>query len=260
MTVPIHGKTTYLSVLKRKRMMSVLPYKHETTGKKQQVAKMFDNISSHYDFLNHFLSLGIDTVWRKKAINLLRAHRPRLILDVATGTGDFAIQALTLNPVRVTGIDISDGMLSKGRAKLAARQLTGRVELLAGDSENIPFEENKFDAVTVAFGVRNFEDLERGLREIYRVLRPGGHLVVLEFSSPRSFPFRQLYNLYFRHILPGIGSLISKDRAAYTYLPESVRSFPDGENFTNILRNAGFKKTTCKSLTFGISSVYSGQK
>lgn len=241
-------------------MMSALPYKHETTGKKQQVAKMFDSISGKYDFLNHFLSLGVDKVWRRKAINILRPHKPKFILDVATGTGDFAIQALTLDPLKITGIDISEGMLNKGRAKLAAKQFTGRVELLAGDSENIPFEENKFDAVTVAFGVRNFEDLERGLREIYRVLRPGGHLVVLEFSSPRLFPFKQVYNFYFRHILPKVGRLVSKDRAAYTYLPESVRHFPDGEKFTNILRNVGFKKTTCKSLTFGISSVYSGQK
>lgn len=240
--------------------MSALPYKHEATGKKQQVAKMFDNISGKYDFLNHFLSLGVDKIWRRKAINLLKPHKPRFILDVATGTGDFAIQALTLDPVKVTGIDISEGMLNKGRAKLAARQLNGRVELLAGDSENIPFAENKFDAVTVAFGVRNFEDLEKGLREIYRVLRPGGHLVVLEFSRPRLFPFKQVYNFYFRRILPGIGRLVSKDRAAYTYLPESVRHFPDGDNFTNILRNVGFKKTTCKALTFGISSVYSGQK
>jgi len=241
-------------------MMAALPYKDETTGKKRQVAKMFDNISGKYDFLNHFLSLGVDKTWRRKAINTLMPYKPQFILDVATGTGDFAIQALKLKPVKVTGIDISEGMLNKGRAKLAARQLTGRVELLAGDSENIPFEENKFDAVTVAFGVRNFEDLERGLREIYRVLRPGGHLVVLEFSSPRLFPFRQIYNFYFRHILPKIGRLISKDQAAYTYLPESVRLFPDGEKFTNILRSVGFKKTTCKSLTFGISSVYSGQK
>lgn len=221
---------------------------------------MFDSISGRYDFLNHFLSLGVDRIWRRKAINMLRSHKPEFILDVATGTGDLAIQALTLNPVKVTGIDISEGMLNKGRAKLAARQLNDRVELLTGDSENIPFGENKFDAVTVAFGVRNFEDLEKGLREIYRVLRPGGHLVVLEFSRPGLFPFKQVYNFYFRRILPGIGRLISKDRAAYTYLPESVRHFPDGENFTNILRNVGFKNTTCKSLTFGISSVYSGQK
>jgi demethylmenaquinone methyltransferase/2-methoxy-6-polyprenyl-1,4-benzoquinol methylase len=240
--------------------MSVVPYKHETAGKKEQVARMFDNISRQYDFLNHFLSLGIDKIWRRKAIRILEPYKPRLILDVATGTGDFAIQALALNPEKVFGIDISEGMLRKGRAKLINRNLTGKVELLAGDSENIPFEENKFDAVTVAFGVRNFEDPEKGLREIYRVLQPGGHLVVLEFSSPRHFLFRQVYNFYFRSVLPKIGRMISKDRAAYTYLPESVKAFPDGGDFTGILRNVGFKKTTCKSLTFGVSSVYTGQK
>jgi demethylmenaquinone methyltransferase / 2-methoxy-6-polyprenyl-1,4-benzoquinol methylase len=240
--------------------MPVVPYKHETAGKKEQVAKMFDNISRRYDFLNHFLSLGIDRNWRKTAINVLRPYSPQHILDVATGTGDFAIQALKLNPLKVIGIDISEGMLSKGRAKLKEKRLNERVELLNGDSENIPFEENKFDAVTVAFGVRNFEDLEKGLYEIHRVLRPGGHIVVLEFSRPRHFPFKQVCNFYFRFILPKIGRIISKDRAAYTYLPESVKAFPDGEDFINILRSVGFKKTTCKSLTFGVSSVYTGQK
>lgn len=241
-------------------MMAVVPYKHESTGKKEQVARMFDNISSHYDFLNHLLSLGIDRSWRRKAIRMLSDARPKHILDVATGTGDLALQALTLNPEKVTGIDISEGMLCKGRAKLAERKLGDRIELLKGDSENIPFAENKFDAVTVAFGVRNFENLERGLTEIYRVLRPGGQLVVLEFSKPRMFPFRQIYNFYFRFILPRIGSVVSKDRSAYRYLPESVRDFPDGERFTAILRSVGFNHTTCEALTFGISSVYSARK
>ena len=221
---------------------------------------MFDTISARYDFLNHLLSLGIDRSWRRKAIRMLRDGQPKYILDVATGTGDFAIQALSLNPDKVVGIDISEGMLSKGRAKLAERKLGERIELLKGDSENIPFEENKFDAVTVAFGVRNFENLERGLQEIHRVLRPGGQLVVLEFSKPRIFPFRQIFNFYFRFILPRIGSLVSKDRSAYRYLPESVRDFPDGERFTAILRKVGFNQTACKELTFGISSVYSARK
>lgn len=221
---------------------------------------MFDNISSRYDFLNHLLSLGIDRSWRRKAIRMLRDSRPKLILDVATGTGDFAIQALTLEPTKIIGIDISEGMLSKGRAKLAERGLGERIELLKGDSENIPFEENKFDAVTVAFGVRNFENLERGLQEIHRVLRPGGQLVVLEFSKPRMFPFRQIYSFYFRFILPRVGGLVSKDQSAYRYLPESVRDFPDGERFTAILQSVGFNHTTCKALTFGISSVYSARK
>lgn len=221
---------------------------------------MFDNISHRYDFLNHFLSLGIDRIWRRKAINTLRPLKPKLILDVATGTGDFAIQALSLNPDKIIGIDISEGMLSRGRIKLKERHLTGKVELLSGDSENIPFPENKFDAVTVAFGVRNFENLESGLKEIYRVLKTNGKVVILEFSKPGQFPFKQIYNFYFRAILPKLGRLISKDPAAYTYLPESVKAFPDGEAFTAILKNVGFKLTTCRSLTFGISSIYTGQK
>lgn len=221
---------------------------------------MFNNISRHYDFLNHFLSLGIDRLWRKKAIGLLAPQKPRLMLDVATGTGDFAIQALVLNPEKVVGVDISEGMLEAGRKKLQKRGLSGKIELHRGDSENLDFEENKFDAVTVGFGVRNFENLEKGLREINRVMKPGGMLVILEFSRPRTFPFRQVYNFYFKTILPKIGRLVSKDRSAYTYLPESVEAFPDGTDFENILKRTGFKDTTCKPLTFGISSIYTGRK
>lgn len=240
--------------------MTVLPYKEEEAGKKAQVAQMFNNISRHYDFLNHFLSLGIDRLWRKKAIRLLAPQKPRLMLDVATGTGDFAIQALELNPEKVIGVDISEGMLEAGRKKLQKRGLSGKIELHRGDSENLVFEENKFDAVTVGFGVRNFENLEKGLREINRVMKPGGMLVILEFSRPRTFPFRQVYNFYFKTILPKIGRLVSKDRSAYTYLPESVEAFPDGTDFENILKRTGFKETTCKPLTFGISSIYTGRK
>lgn len=240
--------------------MEVVPYKEEKTTKKEQVAKMFDNISHRYDFLNHFLSLGIDKGWRQKAINFLRPFNPRLILDVATGTGDFALQALSLNPEKVIGIDISEGMLSVGRKKIANRQLEQLVELRSGDSENLPFEDNRFDAVTVAFGVRNFENLDRGLREIYRVLKPGGKVVVLEFSRPRKFPFKQLYRFYFRFILPKIGRVVSSDKAAYTYLPESVEVFPDGDDFIHILQQTGFKETQCRSLTFGISSIYVGTR
>lgn len=238
----------------------MIPYNQENAGKKVQVARMFDNISQRYDFLNHFLSLGIDRIWRKKAIDALKAHKPKLILDVATGTGDFAIQSLRLHPDKVIGIDISEGMLSQGRIKLNEKQLTDKVELLSGDSENIPFPENKFDAVTVAFGVRNFENLEAGLMEIYRVLKPYGNVVVLEFSKPGQFPFKQIYNFYFRAILPKLGRFISKDPAAYTYLPESVKAFPDGDDFVRILRNVGFKEITCRTLTFGISTIYTGQK
>jgi demethylmenaquinone methyltransferase / 2-methoxy-6-polyprenyl-1,4-benzoquinol methylase len=233
--------------------MTVLPYKEEQAGKKAQVAKMFNNISRQYDFLNHFLSLGIDRGWRKRAIALLKHLNPQYVLDVATGTGDFAIQALVLNPVKVTGVDISEGMLEVGRKKVQRRGLSSKVELLKGDSENLGFEENKFDAVTVGFGVRNFENLEKGLGEIRRVMRPGAMLVVLEFSRPKRSPFRQIYNFYFKTILPKLGRLISKDKSAYTYLPESVELFPDGQDFENILKKVGFKDTTCEALTFGIS-------
>jgi demethylmenaquinone methyltransferase / 2-methoxy-6-polyprenyl-1,4-benzoquinol methylase len=240
--------------------MAVLPYKEDQAGKKQQVARMFDNISARYDLLNHLLSLGIDRGWRKKAIALLKPLQPRKLLDVATGTGDFAIQALQLKPEKIIGIDISEGMLEVGRRKIERMGKSNQIELQKGDSENLSFPENNFDAVTVAFGVRNFENLELGLREIFRVLRPGGMLVVLEFSRPRAFPFRQIYHFYFKFILPKIGSLISKDRSAYTYLPESVQAFPDGEAFKDILKSIGFKDTACRSLTFGISSIYCGRK
>lgn len=240
--------------------MAVVPYKEENAGKKEQMAKMFNNISPRYDFLNHFLSLGIDKLWRKTAIAYLKPLRPKFILDVATGTGDFAIQALSLNPERVTGIDISEGMLSMGRKKLERLQLSHKIQLEQGDSENLRFGDNTFDAATVGFGARNFEDLEKGLTEILRVLRPGAMLVVLEFSRPRKFPMRQLYNFYFKNILPGLGRLISKDKSAYTYLPESVEVFPDGTDFENILRKVGFKETSCKALTFGISSIYTARK
>jgi demethylmenaquinone methyltransferase/2-methoxy-6-polyprenyl-1,4-benzoquinol methylase len=240
--------------------MTVLPYKEQQAGKKQQVARMFDNISHRYDFLNHFLSLGIDKAWRKRAISILKPLQPKMILDVATGTGDFAIQALTLNPDKIIGVDISEGMLEVGRKKMEKLGLTSKVELYSGDSENLGFEENKFDAVTVAFGVRNFENLEKGLQEIHRVMKPGAMLVVLEFSRPRRFPLKQFYNFYFKAILPKIGQLISKDKSAYTYLPESVQAFPDGEDFINILKKVGFKNTACQPLTFGISSIYSARK
>jgi demethylmenaquinone methyltransferase/2-methoxy-6-polyprenyl-1,4-benzoquinol methylase len=240
--------------------MTVVPYKEEKAGKKEQVARMFDNISHRYDFLNHFLSLGIDKGWRKKAIKLLAQHQPKQILDVATGTGDFAIQALILNPEKVIGIDISEGMLEVGRKKIADRKLEGKIELMSGDSENLPFQTNQFDAVTVAFGVRNFENLEKGLGEIFRVLKPGGQLVVLEFSRPRKFPFRQVYNFYFKFVLPKIGRVVSSDNAAYTYLPESVEAFPDGDGFLQILKRVGFNKTQCRSLTLGVSSIYIGSK
>lgn len=221
---------------------------------------MFDNISGTYDFLNHLLSLGIDVRWRKRAIASLKIIKPKCILDVATGTGDLAIESLRLNPQKVIGVDISSGMLSVAREKMRKLGVGSTVELSEADSENLPFEENKFDAVTVAFGVRNFENLEAGLLEMKRVLRPGGKIVILEFSRPARFPMKQLYHFYFRFILPKIGRLFSKDRAAYTYLPESVKAFPDGKKFTDILMRLGYNNTTCEPLTFGISSLYTATK
>jgi demethylmenaquinone methyltransferase/2-methoxy-6-polyprenyl-1,4-benzoquinol methylase len=240
--------------------MTVVPYKEDQAGKKEQVAKMFDRISGRYDFLNHFLSLGIDIGWRKKAIRELEPIHPKILLDVATGTGDFAIQALSLNPDKIIGIDISEGMLEVGRKKMRERKEDGRIEMKNGDSENLPFSDNSFDAVIVGFGVRNFENLERGLGEMFRVVRPGGKVVILEFSKPQGFPFRQVYNFYFKYILPKIGRWISSDSEAYTYLPESVEAFPDGEKFLGILNRLGYKNTSCKPLTFGISSLYIGSK
>lgn len=241
--------------------MAVTPYKESESGKKEQVAQMFNNIAHRYDFLNHFLSLGIDTIWRKKAITCLKQEKPKLLLDIATGTGDLAITAnKILNPDKIIGIDISEGMLSFGREKLVKLNLQDKIQLMSGDSENIPFNENYFDAATVAFGVRNFENLDKGLAEINRVLKPGGSLVVLEFSKPKTFPIKQVYNFYFNQILPSIGKLVSKDDRAYSYLPESVQAFPDGEDFINHLHKAGFKQTFCKNLMFGIASIYYGKK
>jgi demethylmenaquinone methyltransferase/2-methoxy-6-polyprenyl-1,4-benzoquinol methylase len=240
--------------------MTVVPYKEEKISKKEQVARMFNSISGRYDFLNHFLSLGIDKAWRKKAVRLLEPYKPKVMLDVATGTGDFALQSLTLNPEKIIGVDISEGMLEVGRKKMSGRGLNEIIEMRSGDSENLPFSDNNFDAVTVGFGVRNFENLEKGLFEIYRVMKPGAILVVLEFSRPTRFPLKQIYNFYFKTILPKIGRFVSKDKAAYTYLPESVEAFPDGSNFTNILQSIGFKNTSCRPLTFGISSIYTAQK
>ncbi|MEM9671776.1 MAG: bifunctional demethylmenaquinone methyltransferase/2-methoxy-6-polyprenyl-1,4-benzoquinol methylase UbiE [Bacteroidota bacterium] len=240
--------------------MEVVPYKNQSSSKKEQVAQMFNNISRRYDLLNHLLSLGIDIFWRKQAIKLLKPYKPKQILDVATGTADFAIEALALNPDKVIGVDISDGMLDQGREKLTRRNLDDRIELRLGDSERLQFEDNNFDAVIVAFGVRNFENLQDGLEDMFRVLKPGGRLVVLEFSKPTGFPMKQLYNFYFKNILPLIGKVISKDQSAYTYLPESVQEFPDGQAFLQVLQRAGYTETRCKALTFGISSIYIGKK
>ena len=242
--------------------MEVKPYEAEGS-KKQQVSKMFDNIAKNYDFLNHFLSLGIDKVWRRKMIAELNDVQPQLILDVATGTGDVAINTikqLNIKGLHIIGLDISPEMLNIGKKKIVTEGMSGTIDMIVGDSENLPFENNKFDAITVAYGVRNFENLERGLSEMLRVLKPKGKLVVLEFSQPRVFPFRQLFNFYFKNILPFIGKMTSKDNRAYTYLYESVQAFPDGDNFLKVLEKTGFKNTACKSLTIGISSIYTAFK
>ncbi|KAA3439364.1 bifunctional demethylmenaquinone methyltransferase/2-methoxy-6-polyprenyl-1,4-benzoquinol methylase UbiE [Rufibacter hautae] len=240
--------------------MSVVPYKDQEDGKKKQVAQMFNSIAKRYDFLNHFLSAGVDIYWRKRAVKLLEPLKPQMVLDIATGTGDFALETLRLKPKQIIGIDISEGMLQVGREKIAKRGLNHLVQLQLGDSESIQFPDNHFDAITVAFGVRNFENLEKGLAEMFRVLKPGGMAVILEFSKPQAFPMKQGYNFYFKHILPVFGKLISKDNAAYTYLPESVQAFPDGNNFLSIFQRIGFKNTKWHSLTFGISSIYTGTK
>lgn len=239
----------------------ITPYEHSEAGKKQQVADMFNNISGKYDFLNHFLSFGIDLIWRKKAISLLKDMEPRKMLDVATGTGDFALESLRiLKPDHIIGIDISQGMLDIALKKIEERSLSDRFRVEVGDAENLSFESNSFDAVTVAFGVRNFENLQIGLNEICRVLKPGGRAVILEFSNPRTFPIKQLYRFYSKHILPRIGKIFSKDNRAYTYLPESISQFPDGESFSQLLKNAGFKTAQSRPQTFGICTIYVGVK
>jgi demethylmenaquinone methyltransferase/2-methoxy-6-polyprenyl-1,4-benzoquinol methylase len=240
--------------------MQVVPYKKENKSKKEQVATMFNNISGKYDLLNHTLSLGIDILWRKKAIKLLAPYKPQLILDIATGTADFAIEANSLKPEQIIGVDISEGMLEVGKRKITKKKLEEVIQLELGDSENLRFEDNIFDAVIVAFGVRNYEHLEKGLSEMFRVTKPGGHVMIIEFSKPRRFPVKQLYNFYFKSILPNIGKYVSKDDAAYTYLPESVEAFPDGKDFLSILTNVGYKETKWIPLTIGISSIYWARK
>lgn len=221
---------------------------------------MFDQISHRYDLLNHLLSVNIDKAWRNKAIKMLKVFQPKTILDIATGTADFAIAAGKLNPEKITGIDLSEGMLRIGRQKVEKKGLSHLIELRKADSEALPFENHSFDAAVVGFGVRNFENLEKGLAEIFRVLRPGGVFVVLEFSLPKNKVFRSLYFFYFLKVLPWLGRLISKNSRAYTYLPESVREFPDGENFARILEKAGFEKCRWVPQTMGIATIYQAQK
>ena len=240
--------------------MTVTPYSNSAKGTTEQVAEMFDNIAPKYDFLNHFLSFGIDKIWRRKAIKILIKHSPSNILDVATGTGDFAIEALKTAARQIVGVDISEEMLSFGRAKIEKLGVGKRITLQSGDAEGLGFSDGYFEAVTVAFGVRNFEDLPKGLKELNRVLKPGGMVCILEFSKPVYFPVKQLYSFYSFYILPFLGRLFSKDNSAYRYLPESVEKFPDGEAFLNVLKSSGFTETRQYRQTFGVATIYTGIK
>ena len=240
--------------------MTVTPYKSSTDGKKKQIKAMFDNIAPKYDFLNHSLSMGIDKIWRRRAIKLLKDLDCPEVLDIATGTGDLAIAAMKLNPKRIVGLDLSAEMLKVGEEKVKKKGLDQVISMVEGDSENLPFQDNEFDAATVAFGVRNFENLNKGLVEINRVLKPGGKFMVLEFSNPSQFPFKQIYQFYSTKILPWWGGLLSKDKAAYTYLPESVAAFPEGDAFVAELNKAGFKSLRVWRQTFGIATIYFAQK
>lgn len=240
---------------------SIVPFKESGQSKKKQIAEMFDKIAARYDFLNHFLSAGIDVSWRRKAIKQLKTLQPASLLDVATGTADVAIMAARiLKPEKIIGIDISEGMLSLGRQKLLKSGLDKLIELQTGDSEAINFPDGSFDAVTVAFGVRNFEHLELGLSEIYRVLRAKGKLVVLEFSKPKTKGIQHLYDLYMGIVAPEMGRIFSQNCEAYKYLNDSVKHFPEGNDFIEILDSTGFKETSCKRLSFGICSIYCGIK
>ncbi len=238
----------------------VTPYKDSGLGKKEQVAQMFDTISSNYDGLNRVISFGIDVKWRKKVLRLVAAKNPERILDIATGTGDLALLMAQTNAKEIIGADISEGMMEVGRKKVTAQNLDARIKLVYGDSENLPFTDNYFDAITVAFGVRNFETLEKGLADILRVLKPGGILVILETSVPTKFPFKQGYTFYSRYMLPLIGRVLSKDRSAYAYLSESASVFPHGEALNNILRKIGFIEVKNMPQTFGVATIYSASK
>lgn len=240
------------------RAGSRFPPAGESDGKTEQIAAMFDAIAPRYDLLNRVLSMGIDQRWRRRAVRLLGSQHPSHVLDVATGTGDLAVQALSVGAESVVGVDIAERMLDVGRHKIEQLGLSDRVTLQYGDAMRLPFDDGTFDAALVAFGVRNFENLKSGLVEIHRVLRPSGVLVVLEFSRPRGFPVRQLYSAYSRYILPVIGRLLSGDTGAYSYLPASIQVFPDGDDFLEIMRGAGFVRVSAERLTFGVASIYMG--
>jgi demethylmenaquinone methyltransferase/2-methoxy-6-polyprenyl-1,4-benzoquinol methylase len=238
----------------------ITPYKDSSLSKKEQVAQMFDTISGNYDNLNRVISFGIDVKWRKKVLEMVRKSNPKTILDIATGTGDLAILMSQTKAEKIIGLDISAGMLEVGVQKIAAKNLTQTIEMVLGDSENMPFEDDYFDAITVAFGVRNFENLEKGLAEILRVLKPNGTFVILETSVPDKTPYKQGYQLYSNYVLPLIGKLFSKDDVAYGYLSESAAAFPYGEKLNNILRKIGFIEVVALPQTFGVATIYSASK
>lgn len=238
----------------------VIPYKDSDLGKKEQVRQMFDTISENYDGLNRVISFGIDLKWRKRVVALLKKKSPKTILDIATGTGDLAIALKATGAQKIIGLDISPGMLEVGKSKISDKNLQDTIQMVVGDSENLSFDDNSFDAVTVAFGVRNFENLEKGLKEIYRVLRPQGSLVILETSVPTKTPFKQGYRFYTKYILTGMGKLLSKDKSAYAYLSESASLFPHGEEFNNILSKIGFIGIENMPQTFGVASIYVATK
>ena len=239
---------------------NITPYKDSTLGKKEQVALMFDNISGNYDNLNRVISFGIDVKWRKKVLETVNNKNPETILDIATGTGDLAILMTKTKAEKIIGLDISEGMLEVGRKKIKALHLDSKIEMMFGDSENMAFENNSFDAITVAFGIRNFENLEKGLSEILRVLKPNGVFVILETSVPEKTPFKQGYSFYTKNVLPFIGKLFSKDKKAYGYLQESAANFPYGEALNNILTKIGFIDVTAIPQTFGVATIYSASK
>jgi len=238
----------------------VTPYKDSSLGKKEQVTQMFDTISGNYDNLNRVISFGIDIKWRKKVLKIVSDKKPKVILDIATGTGDLAILMAQTNAEKIIGLDISAGMLEVGKKKVEEKKLSNTIDLVLGDSENMPFEDNYFDAITVSFGVRNFENLEKGFGEILRVLKPNGVFVILETSVPEKFPYKQGYNFYSKNILPLIGKLFSKDNDAYGYLSESAAAFPYGEALNNILRKTGFIDVVAMPQTFGVATIYSASK
>lgn len=242
------------------KLEQVTPYGATDKSKKEQVAEMFNNISKRYDFLNHFLSLGIDKGWRRNVVKLAKAEQPERILDLATGTADQAIALRITEPKEIIGVDISEGMLEQGRVKVTKKGLDDLITLSLGDSENLPFDDDHFDVLTVSFGVRNYENLEKGLAEMLRVTKPGGKVIILEFSQPEKFPMKQLFGFYSKRILPAVGRIVSKDARAYTYLPDSVEAFPYGQAFTDVLNKLGYRDTSISPQTFGIASIYTGTK